>query len=141
MAYDKAADIAILYSDEPYSYAASLNDYQLYDEALIGQTVYAAGFPSAVGTYTTSSGIVVQSIKLRDHMHYELDMVADYGFSGGPVINEDCKVLGMITSSYDSPEGMKVYAVSFDEIRQLMAQAKPDSLMKLTDFYNETHNN
>lgn len=110
----EASDIALLTTD---TVPANMKFHQFASHNL-HEKVYAAGFGDASdigdGTPTIATGTVVrcktdkkmkfhaEGANFRCNRFFFVEMVADYGFSGGPVYNSFGYVLGMLCAGDES---------------------------------------
>jgi len=103
--YEEENDIAVLRINAtgltPVTFADS-------DKMEIGETVYAIGNPLGELTYTMTSGIVSALDRVITTEQYisinmfQIDAAVNSGNSGGPVINANGEVLGIVSAKYAS---------------------------------------
>lgn len=75
-------------------------------EIRIGQEVYAIGAPKDM-TYTMTKGIVsALDRKLGENIYIQIDASVNSGNSGGPLVDEDGNVIGIITLKVSDAEGI-----------------------------------
>lgn len=106
-----------------------------------GSTVFVMGHPSHI-LYYMAEGIVAKNFikhpdSLHQHEQARMAVTADYslGESGGPIVNNQCNVVGMVSSAtalYGSPENQSnpqmvvKSAIPVVAIRQLIVGADAD---------------
>lgn len=105
---DEANDLALLQIDATYT----ITDYLTFSDKKVnvGDSVYVSGYPRGIDL-TISNGIV------SNNEHYATDEAAEYymitaavspGNSGGPVVNESGKVIGIATAKYEDAENVNL---------------------------------
>jgi serine protease Do len=120
VAYDQQTDIAILKVDDedfrfsktevPYTFSAS--------KVGLGSKVYTLGFPEDEIIY--NEGYVSAKNGFQDDsMQYRLELPADPGQSGAPVLDAHGNVLAIVTAKGSQSEG-NTYAVSSKALLQLL---------------------
>lgn len=126
--FDPDNDVAILKIDSPDRIPVPLADY----EPPVGEGVVALGFPEA-GPYHASPGKVTMVLNARGESiygkatslqkHIVLDIQVRPGNSGGPVVDRDGAVVGIVTakSVISKTNGI---AVPASTIRRNLEQAK-----------------
>ncbi len=113
LAYDKEIDLAILKVN------ASLSPLSIsYDEPTVGETAYAFGSSRGL-TGTFSQGIVTCANRTLDGVSYvQHDAATSGGNSGGPLINEKGKVIGIHTLTIKDSQNLN-FAIATSEIKNL----------------------
>ena len=106
------------YLDLSYIRLISREEFQpvvLGDEARTGQDVLAVGFPLASITPSVTKGIVSMVFTAADIDWMQVDAPINPGSSGGPLLDRDGRVIGVITSrtDIDSSSGRNVEGVGF----------------------------
>ncbi|MNY85735.1 Serine protease Do-like HtrA [compost metagenome] len=105
----KDIDLAFIEVKEKLSY------FKLEEGAIRkGDNVHTYGHPSTKdGTlldYSLSVGVVAGfNRQIGNEVFDQLDANINVGFSGGPLINEDGKVIGIITSMLQNKQGIAFY--------------------------------
>ena len=87
-----------------------------------GQKVYLIGNSLGSGTCITS-GIISDAHRNMPGLSYPYimtDAAANHGNSGGPLLNEDGKVIGVLVSGVQNAEGMN-YAIPIDVVKQFLS--------------------
>lgn len=108
-------DICLLEPSEPQEFIPM--DFSK-DDVSIGQTVYTIGNPKGLGL-SLSKGFISQ---IKD-MQIQLDMTVNPGNSGGPVLNENGKVIGMISYLLKDVQGLG-FAVNLKAINKFLEASK-----------------
>ena len=94
-----AMDIALLAAEGDFS---SLPDISLAedDTLTIGRKVYVAGYPYGM-PFTITEGSVSSPKQLMDGKYYiQTDAAVNPGNSGGPILDEDNRVVGVTVSKF-----------------------------------------
>ena len=108
-----------------------------------GQKVYLIGNSLGSGTCITS-GIISDARRDMPGLSYPYvmtDAAANHGNSGGPLLSEDGKVIGVLVSGIQNAEGMN-YAIPIDIVKQFLAyvaaqtQLSTTSLAEISDIAN-----
>lgn len=103
VAYDEDLDLAVLYvADGSFSALpiASL------DATRVGDDVYAIGAPKSMA-YTLTKGIVSSKDRvIRGRPYIQIDAAVNEGNSGGPLLDANGNVLGVITLKLTDAEGI-----------------------------------
>ena len=103
VAYDEDLDLAVLYvADGSFSALpiASL------DATRVGDDVYAIGAPKSMA-YTLTKGIVSSKDRvIRGRQYIQIDAAVNEGNSGGPLLDANGNVLGVITLKLTDAEGI-----------------------------------
>lgn len=121
VAVDVTADLALLQIADTYT----VTDYlTLSDKDVnVGTSIYASGYPRGIDL-TISDGIVSNNehyVTNDTPMYYMITAAISPGNSGGPVVNEDGKVIGISTAKYEIIEnGNLVRPVSY--LKELLKQ-------------------
>lgn len=128
LAFDESRDLAVLKivsqkNDFPYLEFASI------DDAVIGETVIAAGFPIGLelsGPATFTGGIVSTIRNIDGFLNLQTDAALNSGNSGGPLVNLKGEVLGICTAKVYSKSGTVEgigLALTVDEATTLVQKA------------------
>lgn len=103
VAYDEDLDLAVLYvADGSFSAlpVASL------DATRVGDDVYAIGAPKSMA-YTLTKGIISSKDRvIRGRQYIQIDAAVNEGNSGGPLLDANGNVLGVITLKLADAEGI-----------------------------------
>ncbi|MBQ2753774.1 MAG: serine protease [Firmicutes bacterium] len=127
--YDEVADLAILRMDGP------LNVMPLpvvdSDTVRKGDEIYTAGYPLGIAN-TLADGIV--SARYRDY--YDVDTIQitaaiSGGNSGGPLLNKDGHVVGVVCASYTEGQNLNL-AIASNTLTALME--KEDVNIRLNEW-------
>ena len=123
LAYDESADLAILKCDSSLDiHPLNLADS---DNAEQGDQVYAVGYPLGLAN-TLSDGV----ISSRYYDEYGIDTVQvtaaiSEGNSGGPLLNEDGQVVGVVCAYYEDGQNLNVGVASNTLLDLLDEEASP----------------
>lgn len=112
---NKEADVAFLKPEIPFETPlvelADIKDLKSRDK------VFVLGFPFGM-PYTETTGIVSAPRQLMDGSYYiQTDAAVNPGNSGGPVVDESGKVVGITTSKFTQADNMG-FAVPVDILRE-----------------------
>ena len=121
---DKNLDLAVLkindstYNDEgiyiPYSFKKSSSD--------LGEQIFTMGFPKNEIVYGEGY-LSSKSGNDGDSTEYQLTISANPGNSGGPVVNKNGEIIGVITSKDSKADGV-VYAAKAKNIFKVIDELK-----------------
>lgn len=100
---DKEKDIAVLgVEGVEFSYLVLAAD----SEINIGEDIYAVGAPKSM-EYTLTKGVIsAQNREIGGNKYLQIDAAINEGNSGGPLLNDDGKVLGINTLKMSDSEGI-----------------------------------
>ncbi len=98
-------------------------------KAVVGQDVYAIGNPGAGSGHqildkTITSGVISNTDRVVDVLkdgvsYYQHSAAINHGNSGGPLINENCEVIGINTAGLQELQGVffatPIYELNFEE--------------------------
>ncbi|MBP3633859.1 MAG: trypsin-like peptidase domain-containing protein [Oscillospiraceae bacterium] len=133
LTYNKTADLAVLMPENtgdilPLSLADS-------DQVRQGDKIYAVGYPLGLSN-TLSDGIV--SSMYRDSGIDTLQITApvSHGSSGGALLNEECRVVGVVSAYYEDGQNMNI-AVASNELTELLQRGKREILLE--ELYLQSH--
>ena len=141
LAYDEVADLAILRMDGPLSVIPlPVVDS---DNVRKGDEIYTAGYPLGIAN-TLADGIVSAR-----YIDFGVDIIQitaaiSDGNSGGPLLNKDGHVVGVVCASYIGGENMNVATASNTLKSVYESAAEEIQLLKWTDrppLYGEEVNN
>ena len=122
---DRKKDIAILYVKKKQTplQTKSLKDVKTGDD------VYAIGAPANL-SYTLTKGVVsTKNRKVDGKKYIQTDAAINSGNSGGPLLTEDGKVIGINSMKADDNEGIG-FAIPIDEANTLIKGIGKDSKKK-----------
>lgn len=99
---DKNIDLALIKVEEPLTPLTLRSE----DSISIGEEVYAIGAPKDI-PYTMTKGIIsAKNRKIADYEYIQIDASINEGNSGGPLIDENGKVIGINTMKVMDAEGI-----------------------------------
>ncbi len=129
---DTNRDLAIVKASSLTASALTLGDS---DTVQIGQTVYAAGNPQGL-TGTFSQGIV-SAIRPEGNIFVEdtiIQMTAAVspGSSGGPVLNEDGEVIGVVFSQLTDGQNLN-FMIPVNFLKTLLSELESNRLVNVPD--------
>ena len=86
---------------------SSLPDISLAedDTLTIGRKVYVAGYPYGM-PFTITEGSVSSPKQLMDGKYIQTDAAVNPGNSGGPILDEDNRVVGVTVSKFTQADNM-----------------------------------
>lgn len=97
-------DIAFLKAEGDFSTLPAL--LPLTQEVCIGDKIFVAGYPFGM-PFTVTKGTVSSPQQYMDgHHHVQTDAAVNPGNSGGPMFNEEGKVLAITTSKFTNADNM-----------------------------------
>ena len=134
LAFDERKDLAIV---QIAGFDLPIVELGNSNEIKIGELVVAIGSPRGLkGTVTTG---VVSSIREESgYKTIQTDAAVNPGNSGGPLLNSEGRVIGVITSKLRESEGLN-FAMPVNYIRGLLAAVgKPMSLAELNPALKTT---
>ena len=105
---NETADLAVVHLDSSGDFtAASLGSA---GRVAIGEDVTALGFPlsSVLGDdFTVTTGVVSARREFDGYEYFQTDAALNPGNSGGPLLNRDGDVIGIITSASPKPRASR----------------------------------
>ena len=113
-----ALDIALLAVDGDFS---SLPELQLAgdDSLAIGGKIYVAGYPYGM-PFTVTEGSVSSPKQLVSGKYYiQTDAAVNPGNSGGPILDEDNRVVGVTVSKFTQADNMG-FGIRVENLRKLL---------------------
>lgn len=92
---DEIYDVALLkISGQNFRGLSFINS----DSAQVGEDVFAIGTPSDISLgQSVTKGIISGKRKIAEKVYLQTDVTINRGNSGGPLLNEDGEVIGMVT--------------------------------------------
>ena len=123
---NKEADVAFLKPETlfetPDVVLANISDLKSRDK------VYVLGFPFGM-PYTETQGIISAPRQLMEGSYYiQTDAAVNPGNSGGPVVDETGKVVGITTSKFTEADNMG-FAIPVDVLREELATFEQNTEM------------
>ncbi len=120
---DDARDIAVLKIDDKDFKPYAQLPYSLNRKVKLAEPVYTLGYPKDEIVY--SEGYLSSETGYKsDTLSYQISIAADHGNSGGPVLNKNGDVIGILTSNF---EGGAVFAVKSMYIFKTVENLKKDT--------------
>ena len=102
-AYDEDLDLAILYVADATFIPLPFDSL---DAIHVGDDVYAIGAPKSM-SYSLTKGIISSKDRVIRNRHYiQIDAAVNEGNSGGPLLDANGNVLGVITLKMTNAEGI-----------------------------------
>jgi|GEM_PF-2465975 Trypsin-like serine proteases, typically periplasmic, contain C-terminal PDZ domain len=136
LVYSEVADLAVLQCENNLNLPPlELSDS---DTILQGDAVYAIGYPLGIAN-TLSSGIV-SSIYNDENGISTIQITAPIssGSSGGAVLDEAGKVVGIICAYYEHGQNLNI-SIAVSELIKLLEQASESSKMKLYELNKQDY--
>lgn len=122
---DEQRDIAVLKIDDKDFKPFTTLPYSLNKKVKLAEPVYTLGYPKDEIVY--SEGYLSSPTGYKsDTLSYQISIAADHGNSGGPVLNKNGDVIGILTNKF---EGGAVFAV-----KSLYIFNAVESLKKSADY-------
>lgn len=129
--YNVESDLAILKVEKknfqftkaevPYTFAAK--------KASLGAQIYTVGYPKEDIVYSEGY-ISARNGYQGNSKQYTMELPAGHGQSGSPVVNADGNIVGILTA-ISSPKEANTYAVSADELLELIDKMPAGNKMRL----------
>lgn len=127
---DPAADLAIVkVEDKNFSFKHPL-PYTIDNKvAMLGQRIYSIGYPKEEVVY--NEGYVSSEKGFEGNvLAYQLEMTANPGQSGAPILDTKGNVVGIITGKQNNTEGT-TYAVHAEQLMKMIAELPKDMKVSL----------
>ena len=127
---DTEADIAVV-----QLYPGSFEPVRIASSSTVteGDKVLALGFPKNGHDVVITSGIITARREIGGYEYLQTDMVLSPGSSGGPLLNRDGDVVGVISLNISEAEGVGL-ALSVDELEEHLAELS-SFLPESTDIF------
>jgi S1-C subfamily serine protease len=89
----------------------------------VGDDIYVVGSPRRLeGTFST--GVVSAYREHDDHIQLQISAPISSGSSGGPVLNNQARVIGVSVSTIVAGQNLN-FAVPVEYLRELMSKLRP----------------
>lgn len=133
---DEANDLALLkIAGGPFPYM-ELDDASVLKQ---GQKVYAIGSPRGLDN-TMSTGIISNPVRILDGTSYiQISVPIAPGSSGGALIDEYGKVIGVTSAGFANSTGDLNLAIPSKQIAKLDRAAKDGLILFAEDFYYDSN--
>ncbi len=119
---DEIRDIAVLKIDDKDFKPYSALPYKINNVVNLAEPIYTMGYPKDEIVY--GEGYLSSETGYKsDTLSYQISIAADHGNSGGPVLNKNGDVIGILT---DKSEGGSVFAVKSHYIFTAVENLKKD---------------
>ena len=130
---DEDLDLAVLGVDQD----TLLQPLELGDSAAVcqGDRIYAIGYPLSMEN-TLSDGIVSAVLTNDDVDMLQITAPVSSGSSGGPLLDENCRVVGVVVSTYVDGQNMN-NTIAVHELQNLMKSYQTP--VRLDELYLQTH--
>ena len=125
---DKASDLALLkISDSDYIEPKNI-PYSIRKKTTeLGEEVYTLGYPRADNDIVYGKGYLSAKSGFEgDSNAYQLQILANPGYSGAPVFNENAELIGIINTRQQQLEGV-AFAIKSSKIIDLIAASEKNS--------------
>jgi S1-C subfamily serine protease len=120
---DNTRDIAVLKIEDKDFVPYKSLPYSINNSVNLAEPIYTMGYPKDEIVY--GEGYLSSETGFRsDTLTYQISIAADHGNSGGPVLNKNGDVIGILT---DKSEGGAVFAVKSRYIFNTIETLKKDS--------------
>ncbi len=114
------SDLAFLSSDADFSNLPLL-ELNNGDELKIGDRISVVGYPFGM-PYTVTDGTVSAPKQLMDGKTYiQTDAAVNPGNSGGPMFNQESKVIGITVAKFDDADNMG-FGIPIDMLEKMLEQ-------------------
>ena len=125
-------DLAVIQATGVTASSLTLGDS---DTVQVGQSVYAAGNPQGLtGTFSQGiiSGIRPEGNALVEDTIIQITAPVSPGSSGGPVLNSDGEVIGIIFSQFTNGQNLN-FAIPVNFLKELIAAESSNRLVHVPD--------
>lgn len=128
---DPAADLAVLKINDTEFKAMSNLPYSIRKgNADLGEQIFTLGYPRNEIVYGEGY-LSAKSGNEGDSTAYQISVSANPGNSGGPVLNKNGEIIGIITSRIPAADGVVFAAKAKNIFRLLEAVAKSDTALNI----------
>lgn len=130
--YDEVKDLILF-----QVYRTNKAAFDIAEDAVGGQRIYSFGSPLCI-TGTFAQGMVANPhVEMYETDFVQLAMPSGIGSGGGPIIDEEGRVVGVMCRVVTSAQNMS-FAVDYNEIRAFMGRLTAEDAMSLKKFYKTT---
>lgn len=126
--FDEAADVALLELSRPISGALALRPTTPQP----GTRVYAIGTPLGYLESTISEGIVSGVRRVGDVALIQITAPVSHGSSGGPVLDEEGRVVGVVDLAIESGQSLN-FAMSAYTVGRALARIRAGNYQRVAD--------
>ena len=131
VAVDEENDLALLYVVIPNINPLPIGDS---DKVRIGEQVYVTGNPK--GQQGTFSGGMISRIQNGKKKRFQMTAPISPGSSGGPVLNNEGKVIGVTFMSIEGGQNLN-FAIPSEYVKALLKKRSP--IVDVSTIFAETH--
>jgi hypothetical protein len=130
IAYDVEADLALLEVSAGYAPPMDLGDLSLID---VGDTVYAIGNPKGLeGTFSAGNISAIRRARGGHVDFIQITAPISSGSSGGPVLDEHGRVIGVATASMRDGQNLNLAIPVADLINLMNKPVPPPAPIRIT---------
>lgn len=125
VAFDRKLDLAILQPREPLDKGMTLGNST---SLRVGQTLIALGHPLGL-KYTAAIGILSGIHEIEGRKLLQLAMPIDRGHSGGPVLDLEGNVVGIIALKSAERDDVG-FAIPIEDVQRILEQSQPIEIQR-----------
>ena len=125
VAYDRRKDLALIQVDARELHALELRDS---DTIRVGEPVIALGHPLGL-RHSVARGVVAERREFHGQSMIQVAMPIEQGNSGGPLLDEKGRVIGVVAIKSAASLG---FAVPANEIKRLLENPHPITMARWT---------
>lgn len=121
-------DIAFLKAEGDFSTIPAL--YPALNDVSLGEKIYVAGYPFGMPFTVTKGTVSAPSQYMDGYYHVQTDAAVNPGNSGGPMFNENGRIIAVTTSKFTNADNMG-FGIPIGSLAPLLEKSRyldPDSL-------------